>query len=43
MSARTTYIVRDDRGNGSLVRSAERAERLSRSGLRVTAVTEATQ
>jgi hypothetical protein len=36
----TTFIVRDDRGDAALVLDAERAERLSRAGLRVTAVTE---
>jgi hypothetical protein len=37
----TTYVVRDDRGCASLVLDADRAERLSRAGLRVTAHTEA--
>jgi len=36
---RTLYHVRDDRGTGSVVFSAERAERLSREGLEVTATT----
>lgn len=37
---RTTYRVVDGRGNVSLLLDAERAERLSRSGLTVTAVSE---
>jgi hypothetical protein len=36
----TTYVVRDDRDNAALVLDADRAERLSRAGLRVTAHTE---
>ena len=35
----TVYTVRDDRGGMGVVTDAERAERLSRAGLRVTAVT----
>lgn len=36
----TTYRVEDDRGGVSLLLNAERAERLSRSGLTVTAISE---
>jgi hypothetical protein len=36
----TVYTVRDDRGGTHLVTDAERAERLSRAGLTVTARTE---
>jgi hypothetical protein len=35
----TVYIVSDNRGMSWLVRDAERAERLSRAGLTVTATT----
>lgn len=37
----TTFRVVDDRGEVELVNDADRAERLSRAGLRVTAVSEA--
>jgi len=36
---RTTYRVTDARGDSVFVHNPERAERLSRAGLRVTAVT----
>jgi len=40
MTARTTYAVRDGRGLVARVTDADRAERLSRAGLTVTAVTQ---
>lgn len=40
MNPTTAYTVRDDGGRGALVFSPERAERLSRAGLHVTARTE---
>jgi len=40
MSLWTVYRVEDDRGDVELVHDAERAERLSRAGLRVTALSE---
>jgi len=39
MTARTTYAVRDGRGLVARVADPDRAERLSRAGLVVTAVT----
>lgn len=41
MSAFTTYRVEDDRGLVDYLGDADRAERLSRAGYRVTALTEA--
>lgn len=35
----TLYHITDDRGNGQTTTDAESAERLSRAGLRVTAMT----
>jgi len=40
MSLWTTFRVEDDRGHVELVTDVERAERLSRAGMRVTAVSE---
>ena len=40
MSLWTVYRVEDGRGDVELVTEAERAERLSRAGMRVTALSE---
>lgn len=40
MTLDTTFIVEDDRGGRVLIRDHDRAERLSRAGLRVTAHSE---
>jgi len=39
MSARTTYTIRDERGAVHRTTDTERAARLARAGLRVTAIT----
>jgi len=39
----TTYFVRDQRGNTAATHDADGAERLSRAGYRVTAITEASR
>ena len=39
----TTYLIRDGRGNRAATHDADGAERLSRAGYRVTAVTEASR